>query len=57
MWWSVADILCQVIGHKWKWMGRAGMSDTEPGHLVYECERCGMTCREKEDTGKRETWY
>ena len=50
-------ILCKLFGHKWVFMGRSGMSDEKPdGVLVYECTRCGIACREKEDTGEREMW-
>ena len=33
------------------------MSDETDGFLVYECVRCGIACREKEDTGEREMWH
>lgn len=46
---------CKIFGHKWKWQGRSGMSDEKTeGFLVYECIRCGILCREKEDTEERE---
>ena len=51
-------ILCKIFGHKWRWRGRSGMSDENPdGFLVYECVRCGIACREREDTGEREMWW
>lgn len=53
-------ILCKILGHKWRWRGRSGMNDTlgpdyNPGYATYECTRCGIACRIKED-GKREFW-
>ena len=53
-------ILCRLFGHKWRFMGHSGMNDEpdyNPGYEVYECVRCGISCREKEDTGERELWY
>ena len=55
-------ILCKIFGHKWRFRGHAGMNDNSgpeysPGYEVYECVRCGIACRENEDTGEREMWY
>ena len=33
------------------------LSEIERCSKVYECIRCGISCREKEDTGEREMWH
>ena len=54
-------ILCKIFGHKWRWRGASEMNDTPGpdcnpiGYATYECTRCGIACRIKED-GKREFW-
>lgn len=57
----IRELICKLFGHKWKWMGRAGMTEYGPdysdGYLIYECLRCGISCRENEETGEEDMWW
>ena len=46
---KMSRMICRILGHKWKFTGRAGMDDYTPGFIVYECQRCGLYCHEKEE--------
>lgn len=48
-------ILCRLLGHKWKFTGRSGMSDDfGSGYEIYECLRCGRYCRISEKDNSEE---